>query len=213
MEQVVDLSANGPHLHLRVGQSCRTNHLFDHDASGLRQFVRTGRRGNIDQLIGPLLEFLEREWPIVHGRWQPESVFDKVVLAGAIAVIHAAQLGHRLMALVDEHQRILRQVIEQRWRRLAGQPSGQVAAVVFDAVAVSDFLDHLHVEECALMDALRLQQSSLPLEQRLPALQFFLDRLNRLLERGRGMTKWRLRIDRQAIEQSEFRLRSADRMC
>ena len=108
------------------------------------------------------------------------------------------------MALVDEHQRILRQIIQQRRRRLARQPSGEVAAVVLDAVAVADLLDHLQVEERALMDALRLQQSSLPLEQRLPSLQLVLDRFDRLLETRPRHDEVRLRINRQAIEQSDF---------
>jgi hypothetical protein len=78
MQEIVDLPANGPHFHCGVGQSSWTNHLFDHDASCLRQFVRTWRRGHIDQLIGPLLEFLKSERAIVHGRGQAESVFHKV---------------------------------------------------------------------------------------------------------------------------------------
>jgi hypothetical protein len=101
------------------------------------------------------------------------------------------------MALVDKHQRVLRQVIQQSWRRLARQPSGEVAAVVLDTVAVSDLLDHLQVEKCALMDTLCLQQSSLPLDQCLPALQFVLDRFNRLLETWPRHDEVRLRINRQ----------------
>ena len=44
----------------------------------------------------------------------------------AVAVVHAAKLRNRLVALVDYDQRVVRQIVEQRGRRLAGQPAGKV---------------------------------------------------------------------------------------
>ena len=61
------------------------------------------------------------------------------------------------MALVDDQQRIVRQVVEQRRRRLAGRPAGEMPRVVLDAVAVADLLHHLEVEHRPLMQPLRLE--------------------------------------------------------
>jgi hypothetical protein len=73
-----------------------------------------------------VLELLEGQWPVVHRARQAEAEVDQRLLAGAVAVIHALQLRHGLMALVQEDQRIVRQVIEQRRRRLSGQPAGEM---------------------------------------------------------------------------------------
>ena len=108
------------------------------------------------------------------------------------------------MALIDEHQRILRQIIQQRRRRLARHAAGKMARVVLDAVAVADFLDHLHVEQRALMDALRFEQPALLFEQSFPALQFVLDRLNGLLEPRPRHDEVALRINGQTIEHCDF---------
>ena len=104
VEQIVDLAAYGPHFHLRIGESGRPDDLFDNDTAGLRQFVRTRRCGNIDELIRTFLEFLECEGAVVQRGRQPESVFNEVFLSRAIAVVHTPKLGRRLMALVDKHQ-------------------------------------------------------------------------------------------------------------
>ena len=66
------------------------------------------------------------------------------------------------VALVEEHQRVLRQVVDQRRRRLARRRARQVARVVLDALAVADLLQHLEVEARALLEALRLDQLAWP---------------------------------------------------
>ena len=62
------------------------------------------------------------------------------------------------MAFVEHHQRIRRQVVEQRRRRLAGPASRQIPRIVFDALAVADLLNHLQIKLRALLDALCLDQ-------------------------------------------------------
>ena len=76
---------------------------------------------------------------------------DQQFFARAVAVIHAVQLRDGLVAFVEEHERVVRQIVEQRGRRFARQPSGEVARVVFDAVAVADLLDHFEIEHGALL--------------------------------------------------------------
>jgi len=62
--------------------------------------------------------------------------------------------------------------VKQRRRRLARKASGEMARVVFDAVAVAHGLDHFEVIHHALMDALRFHQPSLLLKFRFPPGQF-----------------------------------------
>jgi hypothetical protein len=64
------------------------------------------------------------------------------------------------VALVDKEQKVAREVVEQRGRRLAGQAAGEVARVVLDAVAVAHGLDHLEIEAGALVNALRLDHAA-----------------------------------------------------
>ena len=73
-------------------------------------------------------------------------------------MVHRAELRNRLVALVDDQQRIRRQIVEQTRRRLARRAPGKKARVVFDAVAVADFADHLDVEARALLEPLRFEQ-------------------------------------------------------
>ena len=71
----------------------------------LRQLVRPGRRRDEDHLADALFPLLEVQRPVVERRRQPEAVVDQHFLARAIAVVHAADLRHRLVALVDDEQR------------------------------------------------------------------------------------------------------------
>jgi hypothetical protein len=107
------------------------------------------------------------------------------------------------VALVDDDQRVLRQVVEQRRRRLAGAATGQVAGVVLDAVAVADFANHLQVEHRPLVQPLRLEQTPVGFELAAPLGQFGLDRLDGApgaLARGHEM---RLRVDRGLVVAAE----------
>ena len=79
---------------------------------------------------------------------------NEVFLARAVAVPHAMQLGNRLVRFINEHDEIALEIIEQRGWRLSRLASGEMARIVFNAVAVTDRLDHLQVKAGALMHAL-----------------------------------------------------------
>ena len=83
------------------------------------------------------------------------------------------------MTLVDEHQRLRRQVVDQRRRRLARLPPRQVPRVVLDALAEAHLVQHLEVEPGPLLDPLRLDQLHLALEELDPLGELELDRLDR----------------------------------
>ena len=96
-------------------------------------------------------------------------------------MIHAADLRHGLVALVHDRQGVVGQIVEQRRRRLARRPAGQVPRVVLDPVAVADLLDHLQVEHRPLMEPVRLENLPLGLELLAVPGELDLDRLDRLL--------------------------------
>ena len=62
------------------------------------------------------------------------------------------------MGFVDHREEIIRKIVEQAVRPRTGGPAGQVARVVFDPLAVSDFPQHLKVEPRSLLEPLSFQQ-------------------------------------------------------
>ena len=117
-----------------------------------------GRGRDEDRLRPHRVPLLELERPVVGARGQAEAELGQRRLALEVALEHAADLRHRDVALVDEQQRVLRDVLEQRRRRLARRPAGQVARIVLDARAGARGQDHLEVGRGALLDPLGLQQ-------------------------------------------------------
>ena len=91
-------------------------------------------------------------------------------------MVHAVELRDRLVRLIHEEQIVLRHVVQQRGRRLAGQPAGEVSRIVFDAMAVADRADHLDVKQGALREALRLDVLPLLLDFGFPPVQLFENR-------------------------------------
>ena len=155
-----------------VDEAGGADDLFDDDAGGFGEFVGAGGGGDVDDLAGAGLELVELEGAVVHGGGQAESVVDEVLLAGAVAVPHAVELGDGDVGLVDEEEVVAGEVVEQGGRGLAGEAAGEVAGVVLDAVAVADGLDHFEVEAGALVDALRFDEAAFFFEVGLPLAEF-----------------------------------------
>ena len=86
-----------------------------------------------------------------------------------------ADLRHGDVALVDEDERVVGQIFEQRRRRLAGLAAGEIARIVLDAGAEAGRLHHLQVEHGALLQPLRFQQPAVRCELVEPQLQLVLD--------------------------------------
>jgi len=84
-------------------------------------------------------------------------VIDEGDLAGAIALVHAADLRNGDMGLVDDAEHVLGEVVDERVGRLARGTAVKVTRVVLDAVAVAHALEHLEVVRRALREALRLE--------------------------------------------------------
>src|SRR5215469_10804284 len=174
-QQVVDLTFHGANLHVGVHKAGRTNDLLDYYAASPGEFVGAGRGGNVDHLIHPVFEFFEGERAVVQRRGHAEAVVDQRLLARAVAVKHAAHLRHGLVRFIDEEQIILRNIIEESWRRFARQAATEMAGIVLDAVAVANGAHHFDIEERALHNTLGFDEFSQFLEFLLPPLQLILN--------------------------------------
>ncbi len=163
-DQVVDLVLDRPYFDRWVDQSGRADHLLGEDAAGALHLPRAGRGADIDGGRAHRVPFLEFQRPVVDAGGQAEAEFGQRVFAAVIAFVHRADLRHRHMAFVGEHQRVVGDVFEQGRRRLAGLASRQPARIVLDAGAGAGRLDHLDVEIGALFQALGFEQLSLGAE-------------------------------------------------
>ena len=141
--------------------------------------------------------------PVVQRARQPEAVVDERQLARAVAVEHSADLRQRDVRLVDDHEEILGEVVEQAGGPLAGLASGEVARVVLDARARADLEHHLDVEIGARLEALRLEQLPRVAQLRQPLGKLGADQLDRALDRGTRRDEVLRRIDRGFLSCSD----------
>ncbi len=186
VHEVVDLALGRLDDDLGVDQAGRADHLLDDVGTGAgagdaAQLVRSRGRRQVDGLADPLEELLPLQRAVVHRARQPEAVVDQRRLAGAVALVHRPDLRHRHMALVEDQQEVLGEVVEQRVRRGALRTPVDVAAVVLDAVAEADLAHHLDVVGGPHAQPLRLQQLALALHLGEPVGELELDALDRPL--------------------------------
>ena len=174
-EEVVDLAFDGADFDDGVDEAGGADDLFDDYAGGFGEFVGAGGGGDVDDLAGAGFELFEAEGAVVHGAGEAEAVVDEVLFAAAVAVPHAVELRDGDVGLVDEEEVVLGEVVEECGWGFAGETAGEVAGVVFDAVAVAYGLDHLEVEAGALVDALGFDEAALGFEFFFPPLHLFED--------------------------------------
>ena len=121
--QVIHLRRRRAHLDHRIDQPGRAHQLLDHLPGVLFFVIRRGRRDK-HRLRHQRLELFELERTIVQRGRQPKAIVDQIFLARTVAFIHAADLGHGNVRFVDDHQRVLGQIIDQRGRWVACLASG-----------------------------------------------------------------------------------------
>jgi hypothetical protein len=85
--------------------------------------------------------------------------------------------------LVDEHDEVLGEEVEQAERPRAGRAAVEDPRVVLDPVAEAELAQHLHVELSALAQPVRLEQLPLVLELAAAQLELVADLLDRALDR------------------------------
>ena len=101
--------------------------------------------------------------------------------ASAVTIIHRAHLGDGYVTLVDQHQEIVRKVIEQGSWLLTRFAVGEIATIVLDPLHEASLLKHFQVVLGALAQALRLKQLAVRLKPLLTLLVLLPNPVNRLL--------------------------------
>ena len=107
-------------------------------------------------------------------------------LAAVVALIHAANLGHRNVAFVGKDDCIVWDKLEKSGGRLTCQATRQIARVVLDPVAEALGLHHLKVKIGPLLKALGFEELAFVRELIQPHAQLFFDLLDGLKERWLG---------------------------
>ena len=123
---------------------------------------------------------------VVEGAGEPEAVIDQGLLAASVAGEHGLDLWNGLVGFVDDGEEIPGKKVDQAVGAFAGPSAAEVSAVVFDAGAVADLLEHLDVETGARRQSLRLQELALLAQLFEPLAQFRLDAADRRVEIGRA---------------------------
>ena len=129
-----------------------------------RELERAGRGRDEHELRHLSEELVEAERSVVERRRQPEAVVDERLLARAVALVHAADLRHRLVRLVDEHDEVVREVVDERERVRARLAALEDPRVVLDPAREAELPHHLEVVFGALPDAMRLEHAPFGLE-------------------------------------------------
>ena len=163
VDDVVDLRGTAAHDDLRIQEARRTDDLLHLLLADLLHVV-AWRGRHVDELRDALLELVEAQGAVVQAAGQAKAVLGEGDLAGAVALVHAADLRHRDVGLVDDAEEVLGKVVDERVGRLAGRTPVDVARVVLDAGAKSHGLQHLQVVVHAHLQALGLEQLPLFLE-------------------------------------------------
>src|SRR5690606_19601668 len=131
-DAVLNLVLDRADFDRRVDQAGGADDLLGEDAARLLQLPRPGRGRDGESLRAHRVPLVEAQGPVVAAAREAEAVFGERELAAVAAARHRADLRDRLVALVDEQQRVVGEVFEQRRRRFAGETSGEEAAVVLD---------------------------------------------------------------------------------
>src|ERR1043166_7371391 len=99
------------------------------------------------------------------------------------------------MRLVNDHQSVARQVIEQRGGRLARFLACEVSRIVFNASTKTHLLDHFKVKHRSLMQPLRFNEFSFVDELWFPPLEFLFNGLYCAFDRWTRHHVVGLRVD------------------
>ena len=199
VDEVVNLALDGAHLDLGVQKPRRADDLLHALlADGLLVVAR--RRAHVDELRHAALELVEAKRTVVERRREAEAVLHQRDLARAVTLMHAADLRHRHVALVDDAEHVLGEVVDQGIGRLARLAAVEVARVVLDAVAEPHGLEHLEVVGGALCEALGLEELVGSLELGHTTLELLADSLERAANLGPLGHVVRCRPDGDGVE-------------
>ena len=127
LNEVIDLSLRRTHDDLRVEQAGGADELFGDDTLALVEFVIGGCGAHVDGLMGQFLKFLKPQGPVIQCSLQTEAVVHQIGLARLVSAIHGADLRHSHVALVDNGEEIVGEVVQQAEWTHAGPTSVKIS--------------------------------------------------------------------------------------
>ena len=138
--KVVHLVVARPDFNGRVEESSGSNDLLDHHPFSALE-LKVGRGGaDINGLVDDAVELLlVGQRAVVQGRRQSESVVDERDFAGTVPAKHGPNLWHRHVTLVDDHQEVLGEVVQQTERPFTGLSSVEIPGVILNAGTEPNF--------------------------------------------------------------------------
>ena len=110
-KKVIDLILCRAHFDRRIKEAGRTDNLLYHKSFRLFKFIIGWSRADKDLLCRYSLELLELQRPVVHCGRKTEAIFHKHGLARMVTPVHCPDLRKSHMALIDEGDEILREII------------------------------------------------------------------------------------------------------
>ena len=114
-EQIINLPPRWFDLYGRIKKARRSNNLFNNAVADL-MLIGAGGGRHEDNLTEKLLEFRVIERPVIQRGGEAETVINQDLLAGDIAVEHAAELWDGHVRLIDKDEVVLGEVVEERPR-------------------------------------------------------------------------------------------------
>ena len=152
--QVIDLVLRGTHFDGRIQQTGGAHDLFYYHTLCFFHFIVAGSCADKDHLIDQGLKFFETLGPIVDGRGKPETVIYQHLFAGPVTSPHPSDLWEGYVAFVDNHQKIIWEVIDQAKRTSPWGSAIEKAGVVFDATTIAQLLYHFQIKGGALSNSI-----------------------------------------------------------
>ena len=109
--KIVNLASDRTNVDLGIKQAGRTNDLLNVVLTHA-QLIVARRSRDVDELGNPRLKLIETKRAVIERRGQAKTVFHQRHLTRAVTFVHAANLRHRHMALIDDAEHILGKVID-----------------------------------------------------------------------------------------------------
>ena len=157
LQQVVHLVLYRTHLDRRIQESCRTYYLLDNETFGLFKFIFCRGRTDEHLLTCDFLEFVELQRAVVCSRRETESIFYKDRLSRMVSSVHRSDLRQGDMALVDECDEVLWEIIYQAERAHAFASAVEISRIVLDSRTISHLLDEFEIIFHALLQSFGFQ--------------------------------------------------------
>ena len=126
--EIVDLALRRPDLDLGVDEARGPDDLLDDVRPAHAQLVGARGGAHVDDLPDALAELVEPQRPVVDRAREAEPELDERRLARQVALVHAVELTERDVRLVEDHQVVVGEVVEQRERGASRRRGRRCAA-------------------------------------------------------------------------------------